>query len=162
MRIIFIFMTFLFSALFSFSQESPTIITKDGRKWFCFDRKHAEYLYKLVRVNELLNKDKMECDSLVLSLDKENYLLRNRVLVSDSIIYVLRKGTVLRDSAIVNQAEQIHNMGSTIKIQSDKVGELEKKNIDLDDKLKKEKPKKYWMGVGGFIIGVFVTLAFLH
>lgn len=162
MRNAFIFMTFLFSTFFSFSQESPTIITKDGRKWFCFDRKHTEYLYKLVQVNELLNKDKMACDTLVLSLDKENYLLRNRVLVSDSIIYALRKGTILRDSAIANQTEQIHNMSSTIKIQSDKVGELEKKNIDLDDKLKKEKPKKYWMSIGGFIVGVFATLAFLH
>lgn len=161
MRIVFIFMTFLFSALLSFSQESPTIIVKDGKKWFCFDRKHAEYLYKLVQVNEVINRDRMQCDTLVLTLDKENSLLRKRISVSDSVIYVLRKGSVLRDSAIANQAEQIRNMGKTIKVQSDKVGDLETENSKLNDKLKKEKPKKFWMGFGGFVAGVCVALAFV-
>lgn len=161
MRNVFIFMTFLFSTLLSFSQESPTIMTKDGKKWFCFDRKHAEYLYKLVQVNEVINRDRMECDTLVLSLDKENSLLRNRVVVSDSVIYVLRKGSVLRDSAIANQAEQIRNMSSAIKIHSDKVGELEKETYDLDEKLRKERPKKFWMGFGGFVVGVCTVLVFV-
>jgi len=99
--------------------------------------------------------------------DRENPLLKEKVLEQDSIITEL-KG-VLAEAGLLQESleREAHLCNETVKIQSEQLDAagneiqlLETKVEKTEDKYRRQKNLKWWFGGGGLLAGIIIPLIY--
>ena len=151
MRLILILLTILFSFV-SFSQENSLD---------CWSRKQKEEIYKLVKINDLLETRKSECDTLILKLERQNRVLEKKSQIGDSIIVIQNRNLAKKDEIISNKDEQFKNLEVVIEFKDKKIRLQGQEIVKLNKALDKEKPKKWRWGGTGLVVGAGLVLLFV-
>jgi hypothetical protein len=154
----FILLLSILIAFFCQSQESPRPITDNGQKGFFLNRKHMEYFYKTLQINELYEMRKSECDTLVLSLEKKNLDFERKLSICDSIIKKQEEIINTKNEMVSIREAQIDTYKKVDVYQEDKIRRVVVDNSKLSNNLEKEKHKKWWFGLSGFAAGVCLVL----
>lgn len=140
------------------SQESPRPITDNGQKGFFLSRKHMEYFYKTLQINELYETRKSDCDTLVLSLEKRNLDFVKKLSICDSVIKKQEQIINTKDEMVSIREAQIETYKKVDVYQDDKIKRVVDENSKLSNELSKEKHKKWIFGLSGFAAGLCLVL----
>ena len=150
---------FIFISLVSFSQEYPKIeIDEKGQKVVIFTLEQAQKIDNDLEILDLLDKNKIQCDSLNISrlriIDSQN----SKIVILEKSISELDAQSKDKDLLLVNKDQQIKNLEESVKIQEEQKC-IKQLQIDgLKDDLKKEKTKKWIFGAGGLLLGILAAL----
>lgn len=151
MRLILILLTLMFSFA-SFSQESSLD---------CLSRRQKEEIYKIVKINELLETRKSECDTIILTLERQNRALEKKSQIGDTIIVIQKRNLARKDEIILNKDEQLKNLQVIIEYKDKKIRIQAEELVKLHTAYEKEKPKKWRWGGMGLLVGAGTVLLFL-
>lgn len=151
MRFILILLTLMFSFV-SFTQENSLD---------CLSRRQKEEIYKLVKINDLLETRKSECDTLVLTLERQNRTLERKCQIGDTIIVIQKRNLARQDEIILNKDEQLKNLQVIIEYKDKKIRIQAEELVKLNKAYEKEKPKKWRWGGMGLLIGAGTVLLFV-
>lgn len=158
MKTIFTIILTLFS-LIALSQEYPKIeIDEKGQKVVIFTLEQAQKIDNDLEILDLLDRNKMQCDSLNISrlriIDSQN----SKIVILEKSISELEAQSADKDLLLANKDQQIKNLEESVKIQEEQKC-IKQKQIDgLQDDLKKEKKKKWIFGAGGLLLGILAAL----
>ncbi len=151
MRFILILLTLMFSFV-SFTQENSLD---------CLSRRQKEEIYKLVKINDLLETRKSECDTLVLTLERQNRTLERKCQIGDTIIVIQKRNLARQDEIILNKDEQLKNLQVIIEYKDKKIRIQAEELVKLNRAYEKEKPKKWRWGGMGLLLGAGTILLFV-
>lgn len=146
---------FLFALILSF------VATAQDGSLDCLTRRQKEEIYKLVKINDLLETRKTQCDTIILTLEEQNRILGKKSTISDSIIAIQNRTISKKDFVITEKDTQLTNYASIVELKDQKIRHLTRENAKLDKAYKKEKRKKYIWGGSGLIGGVCIVLLFV-
>ncbi len=107
----------------------------------CLSRRQKEEIYKLVKINDLLETRKSECDTLVLTLERQNRTLERKCQIGDTIIVIQKRNLARQDEIILNKDEQLKNLQVIIEYKDKKIRFLADDLAKLTKAYDKEKPR---------------------
>ena len=158
MKIVLSIMLVLISFL-SYSQEYPKIeLNQRGEKVVVFTLSQAQKIDNDLEILSLLEKSKIQCDSLNLSyirvIDSQNH----QIVLFEKSVSELKSHIRDKDSQIDNLSTQIKNLEESNKICDEQKCIKDKQISGLKKDLKKEKIKKWLFGGAGIAFGILVIL----
>lgn len=158
MKIILI-MLLVLAPFFSYSQEYPRIeLNQKGEKVVVFSLSQAQKMDNDLDILRLLEKSKIQCDSLNISYVRIIDAQSKQIVFQDKSISELKAQVSDKDKQIGNLSTQIKNLEESNKI-CDEQKCIKDKQIDgLKDDLKKEKIKKWIAGGAGLLVGILAIL----
>jgi hypothetical protein len=158
MKIVFSIMLVLISFL-SYSQEYPKIeLNQKGEKVMIFTIEQAQKIDNDLEILAILEKSKIQCDSLNLSYIKIVDAQNHQIVLLEKSVYELKAQIVDKDSQIGNLSVQIKNLEQSNNL-CDEQKLLKDKQIDgLKSDLQKEKIKKWLFGGVGLAVGILAIL----
>ena len=127
----------------------------------CLSRRQKEEIYKLVKINDLLETRKSECDTLVLTLERQNRTLERKCQIGDTIIVIQKRNLARQDEMLLNKDEQLKNLQVIIEYKDKKIRFLADDLAKLTKAYDKEKPKKWRWGGMGLLLGAGTVLLFV-
>ncbi len=143
----------------SYSQEYPKIeLNQKGEKVMIFTIEQAQKIDNDLEILAILEKSKIQCDSLNLSYIKIVDAQNHQIVLLEKSVYELKAQIVDKDSQIGNLSVQIKNLEQSNNL-CDEQKLLKDKQIDgLKSDLQKEKIKKWLFGGVGLAVGILAIL----
>lgn len=158
MKIVFSIMLVLISFL-SYSQEYPKIeLNQKGEKVVVFTLSQAQKIDNDLEILALLEKSKIQCDSLNLYYIKVIDSQNHNIVLFEKSVSELKSQIKDKDSQIDNLSTQIKNLEESGKICDEQKCVKDKQIDGLKEDLKKEKIKKWLFGGAGLAVGILVIL----
>lgn len=147
--------------LFFLSMVAFSLSCHSQDKPYCLDRKEKEKVYKLIQENELLVKRGLDCDTTIISLERENMRIERASSIKDTIISAQIQIIDRKDRIIFDKSGQIENGQMIISIQDRKIVRLSQENILLEKSRNKEvRRKRVWRG-GAILLGIGMAIAII-
>ncbi len=147
--------------LFFLSMVAFSLSCHSQDKPYCLDRKEKEKVYKLIQENELLVKRGLDCDTTIISLERENMRIGRASSIKDTIISAQIQIIERKDRIIFDKSGQIENGQMIISIQDRKIVRLSQENILLEKSRNKEvRRKRVWRG-GAILLGIGMAIAII-
>lgn len=147
--------------LFFLSMVAFSLSCHSQDKPYCLDRKEKEKVYKLIQENELLLKRGLDCDTTIISLERENMRIERASSIKDTIISAQIQIIDRKDRIIFDKSGQIENGQMIISIQDRKIVRLSQENILLEKSRNKEvRRKRVWRG-GAILLGIGMAIAII-
>ena len=143
----------------SYSQEYPKIeLNQKGEKVVVFTLSQAQKIDNDLEILSLLEKSKIQCDSLSLSyiriVDEQNH----QIVLLEKNVSELNLQVRDKDSQIDNLSTQVKNLEESNKICEEQKCIKDKQMDGLKRDLKKEKIKKWLFGGAGLAVGILAIL----
>lgn len=160
-KIILIFIISIIQFL-GFSQDYPRLETdSSGKKLVVMTYDQAQKVDNAFELLNLLEKAKIECDSLTLSYVKVIDLLKRQVSLLEVDIKLHKNQVIDKDKQIENLQQRLDNC-EKIKSSCDQQIEVRDNQIGLLKKeittLKVKKNIGWGVGIGGVVLGIIILI----
>jgi len=149
----------IFASFLSYSQEYPKIeLNQKGEKVVVFSLSQAQKIDNDLEILGLIEKSKIQCDSLNISYVRVIESQSRQILIQDRSIYELKAQIRDKDLQIQNLSTQAKNLEDSNKIcdEQKSIKDLQIEGLKKD--LKKEKIKKWLIGGAGILAGILTIL----
>ena len=143
----------------SYSHEYPKIeLNQKGEKVVIFTLSQAQKIDNDLEILNLLEKSKIQCDSLNVSYIKIVDAQNHQIVLLEKNVSELNLQVNDKDSQINNLSTQVKNLEESNKICDEQKCIKDKQMDGLKDDLKKEKIKKWLFGGVGLAVGILAIL----
>ena len=150
---------FTFLSFLSYSQEYPKIeLNQRGEKVVVFSLSQAQKIDNDLDILRLLEKSKIQCDSLNISYVRIIDAQTRQISIQDKSISELKAQISDKDRQIDNLSTQIKNLEESNKICDEQKCIKDKQINGLKEDLKKEKIKKWLIGGAGILVGILTVI----
>ncbi len=143
-----------------FSQEYPRIETSsDGKKTVVFTLDQAQEIDNKLDLLELLEKSRVECDSLDSSLSGVISAQDLQIGLMRETISEFRRQVSDKDSQIANQDQRLLNLEESNRLCEEQKSNKDVQIKDLQGDLKMQRIKTWVLGCGGLLTGLLIAVA---